>query len=194
MSTVTRVLAVVAVAISLVLIVAAPAWATHVVQWGIDRADGPRTATVEMGEPVTFVVSVSLDGNPLAGWPMTARVLAAGELVQTIALATDGSGNGEFVVDGAPVGEDWIVELCDDDGCGYGTATITGSAAAPSTAETPGDANTTLTAPAATIVDAASPAGSSRDGTGFPWAPVIASALALVLVLALLVTRSRRSS
>lgn len=88
MSTVKRMLVLGAAAISLILVGAAPAWASHTVQWGIDRVDGSRTASVDAGQPVTFAVSATLDGEPLAGWPMSARVLAAGELVQRLATRT----------------------------------------------------------------------------------------------------------
>ena len=119
-----RLAVILAVSALLFLGVARPAWAGHVVQWGVDSAGGPDS--VESADPVDFEVLVTLDEEPLPGWPMTVRVTADDDTVDEIPIATDDSGAASFTVVPAdyPGASNLAIDLCDDDGCDYGSATV----------------------------------------------------------------------
>jgi len=183
-------------ATALVVIGAAPAWATHVVRWGIDSPDGDLNPSAVPRGPVIYQVQVSLDGEPLAGWPMTVRVTDdLGEEVETVSITTDGTGSATFTIDERkyPAPEEEFdrgvdaepleraslkVELCDEDGCLYGTSTLRFAE--------PDDG----TAPSSTV-GATTERGSGGAGS-VPWGPVAGGALVILLVGTGLLLRRRR--
>jgi len=124
------------------------AYADHVVTWGIDDPAGPKT--IETDDPVTFEVEATFDGEPLGGFAQVGVVTdATGIVVASTEYTTDADGRAQFTVEPG-VGEPPLtVTICDDDGCEYGSATISRPAAAPpptTIAET-----TTMPAPASTV-------------------------------------------
>lgn len=133
MSVAKSLLVVAAATVGVLLIGVAPAWANHVVSWGFGDSAGPRETIAEGGEPVDVVVEVSLNGAPLPNHAMAANVyqdrVEPGAELEVIDFATNGRGIARFVVDGVPPDEFWVVQLCDADGCLYGTAGIAGAPA-----------------------------------------------------------------
>ena len=147
------------VSLLVVVGVAGPAYADHVVSWGADSSDGPRQI-IAAESPTRFVVNVSFDGNPMSGWPMTVVTSdATGETISRQDIVTDAGGSAEFTIEAPPPGDDVTVELCDDDGCLYGEATISG--AAPATTTTP---PATSAAPATTAATAPPPGPAVNTG------------------------------
>lgn len=119
-----RALALITIVMGLVMAVAPPAWASHVVRWGIENTDGPRDATGS--DPVPYEVQVALGGEALSGWPMTVKILdGADQVLDTSSIVTDASGFAAFTVDPSSYPEQVLtVRLCDDDGCLYGESTL----------------------------------------------------------------------
>lgn len=156
----TRVLVIVAITAGSLVVGMPQAWASHVVEWGIGSPGGPRETTTADAEPVAYEVLVSLGGEPLSGWPITVQVLdEARQALDTLSLATDGSGSGSFTIDPSSYpNEVIIVRLCDDDGCVYGESTVTQPAApATTTTEATTTTTTTTTEVTTTTTEAATP-------------------------------------
>lgn len=171
-----------------IVAVAGPAGASHSVNWGVDTPSGPRQI-IAAESPTNFVVTVDFDGIPLADWPMSAVTTdAAGNTVTEQAFSTDGSGIAEFSIDAPAPGESVTVVLCDEDGCLYGEASISGPVIAVTT-DAPTSAPPSSASPATTAA-ASSTGGDSNIG----WWVLIGVGVVLAMLGAFLLGNTLLSS
>jgi hypothetical protein len=115
--------------ISLLVAIAAPAWASHEVEFRIvgfgdqDCRSGSTKLINRTASPFTVEACVTLDGAPLAGHEMTVRVTHGDGSVEEAQVTTDAEG--KFTVRVNPIAAGTTtVELCDADGCDYGSVSM----------------------------------------------------------------------
>jgi hypothetical protein len=175
--------------VALVVAVALPAWASHVVQWAPGADCTSEVTAAEGGGPVEFSVCVTLSGSPLSGFPMTAVVTTASG-TENISFVTGSDGKASFTVDPGSGGAE--VELCDSDGCLYGSVTLT----APTTTTTTTEATTTTALSVTPTTPLSVPPSSAPPGTtpgGSPWGWLVTIGVGLGMVGAgLVLIRSDR--
>lgn len=120
----------------LVVVPAGDAFASHTVTWGPGRncndavTGEQRTADVQVGTTIQFIVCVTLGGSPLPGHRMVVEDVP-GAVVKPQQLETDQQGVARFTVTFKRPGRGQV-EICDADGCLYGITLVT-VAGAPST-------------------------------------------------------------
>lgn len=168
------------VSLLVVALSASPALASHKVKWGIGTPDGLLIAETE--EPTRFEVSVSLEGDPLSDWPMSARVVDRnGKRIDEIEFSTDAQGNGEFTVQAPGDDGPFTVELCDDDGCVYGAAELTAPEPTPESTTDP-EPEAAADPEDEPTEAAAGPDPEPAGDSGPPWVPIGAAGLLLILL------------